>query len=258
MIASPRHPALRELRRLRRHRDGDLCLLEGPHLLAEALAAGVVLERVLMTPDFLGGAEGQSLAAALPRPPELIAPRLLATVADADSPRGTIAVARLPRGGATGLPADGDCFLYVEGIQDPGNLGALARVAEAAGVHGLALASGSASPNHPRAQRAAAGSLLRLPVAVEVTSDDLSRHLGEALWVALAPRGGLSVWDAPLSGRLVLAVGAEGPGLSPDLARRCRLVVTIPVRPPVESLNVTVAAAVALYEIARRRSAATS
>ncbi len=258
MIASPRHPALRELRRLRRHHDEDRCLLEGPHLVAEAVAAGLALERVLVTPEFLGGAEGQALAAILPQPPELIASELLATVTDAGTPRGALAVARLPRPGPEGLPAQGDLFLYAEGIQDPGNLGALARVAEATGARGLALSPGSAHPNHPRAQRAAAGSLLRLPVAIATSPGALSRHLGAVDWVGLAPRGGRSLWEAPLTGRLVVALGAEGPGLSPGLAKRCGLLVTIPLRPPVESLNVTVAAAVALYEIARRRPASTS
>ncbi len=209
-----------------------------------------------MTPEFLAGAEGRRLAASLPRPPEIIAAPLLATVTDADSPRGALALVRLPRAGVASLPAAGGCFVYAEAIQDPGNVGALARVSEAAGVRGLALAGGSASPNHPRAQRAAAGSLLRLPVAVEATAEALSSHLGAATWIALAPRGGVALWRAPLCEPLVLALGAEGPGLSRELAARSELVVTIPVEPPVESLNVTVAAAVVLYEIARRRTAA--
>src|SRR5204862_3787710 len=132
--------------------------------------------------------------------------------------------------------------------QDPGNLGALARVAEAAGAVGLALSPDCAYPNHPRALRASAGSLLRLPVAVRVKPADLSRRLAAAQprWAALVPRGGENFYSAALDGTFVLAVGAEGPGLSPALLARVDLRLTIPMEPPVESLNATVAAALVL------------
>lgn len=255
MISSPRHPLARRLRELRRAHGGDRCLLEGPDLVGEALAAGIGLDVVLATPEFLAGAAGRRLATSLPVPPEVVAPRLLEALADAAAPQGIVAVARLPRSGVAALPAHGDRFVYAEGVQDPGNLGAIARVAEATGASGLALAAGSAAPNHPRAQRSAAGSLLRLPVAVGATPEALDRHLGACTWIALVPRGGTSVWETPLEGRLVLALGAEGPGLSPAVAARCELALSVPVRPPVESLNVAVAAAVVLYEIVRRRDA---
>ena len=129
-------------------------------------------------------------------------------------------------------------------MQDPGNLGALARVAEAAGAAGLALSPGSAHPNHPRALRASAGSLLRLPVAVGVEAAALDRRLApvaaHAGW-PWSPRDGQDLWAAALDGALVLALGAEGPGLSPAPLARADLRLTIPVEPPVESLNATVA-----------------
>lgn len=244
--------------------------------MAEALAAGLTLETVLATPAFLASPAGAALAARLPAPPVEVEAALLDALADADSPRGLLAVASLPRGGVDRLPVRAaGLYLFVEGLQDPGNLGALARVAEAAGAAGLAAAVGTAHPNHPRALRASAGSLLRLPVAVGATPDELSRHLGGAArggaevapfatatgagparWAALVPRGGVDLYEvdpAQLAGALVLAVGAEGPGVSPLLLARATLRLTIPVAAPVESLNATVAAAVALFEIQRRR-----
>ncbi|HEY2739272.1 MAG TPA: TrmH family RNA methyltransferase, partial [Thermoanaerobaculia bacterium] len=133
---------------------------------------------------------------------------------------------------------------------------ALARVAEAAGAAGLALSAGTAHPNHPRALRASAGSLLRLPVAVNADPDALSRHLAalQPRWAALVPRDGVDLYHAPLDGTLILAVGAEGPGLSAALTARAALRLTIPMEPPVESLNATVAAALVLFEARRRRS----
>jgi TrmH family RNA methyltransferase len=255
MITSRQNQRLKDIRRLRRSK-GDLALLEGLHLVTEALAAGLALEEVLATPAFLDSAEGRRLAPALPVEPLAVSPDLLEDLTDADSPRGILAVARLPRSGTAALPVQPDRpYLYLDGLQDPGNLGALARVAEAAGAAGLALSPGCAYPNHPRALRASAGSLLRLPVAVRVKPADLSRRLASAhpRWAALVPRGGENLYSAALDGTFVLAVGAEGPGLSPALLARVDLRLTIPMEPPVESLNATVAAALVLFEVRRRR-----
>jgi RNA methyltransferase, TrmH family len=258
MILSRQNQRLKDIRRLRRSKGerADHALLEGPHLVAEALAAGLELETVLATPAFLASPEGHRLGRALPIAPLEVAPELFDDLTDADSPRGILAVARLPRSGAEALPVvDGLPYLYLEGLQDPGNVGALARVAEAAGAAGLVLSPGSVHPNHPRALRASAGSLLRLAVAVDTAPEALESRLAplRPRWAALATRGGESFWTAPLAGSLILAVGAEGPGLSSTLLERADLRLTIPIEPPVESLNATVAAALVLFEARRRR-----
>jgi TrmH family RNA methyltransferase len=255
MILSRHNKTFKDIRRLRRSK-GDLALLEGPHLVSEGLEAGLELETVLATPEFLATAEGAALARRLPSSPLEISPELLAEFADADSPKGLLAVARLPRSGVEGLPVrPGAPYLYLDGLQDPGNLGALARVAESAGVAGLALAPGTVHPSHPRALRGSAGSLLRLPVAIGVTPTALLDHLAAATprWAALVPRGGSDLYSTPLSGTLVLALGAEGPGLSPAAAALADLRLTIPLAPPVESLNAVVAAALVLFEVRRQR-----
>jgi TrmH family RNA methyltransferase len=255
VIRSRKNSYLKDIRRLRRSK-GDEVLLEGPHLLGEALDAGLRLGTVLATPDFLAGREGRRLALRLPRPPLAVEAALLEEVSDSDSPRGVVAVASLPRRGVEALGVRrGGIYLYLEGVQDPGNLGALARVAEASGVAGPALGAGTVHPNHPRAQRAAAGSLLRLPLAVHVSPTDLDAHLAAVAprWTALVPRGGLDLYEADLDGALVLALGAEGPGLSEATQERATIRLTVGVDEPVESLNVTVAAAVVLFELRRRR-----
>jgi TrmH family RNA methyltransferase len=261
MIASPQNKKIKDIRRLLRCK-GEWTLLEGPHLVAAALEAGTALETVLATAPFLTTPEGRRLTtamAAMAAPPLVVESKVLERLADADSPRGIAALARLPRGGAEALPAvPGGLYLYLEGLQDPGNLGALARTAEAAGAAGIALSPGAASPNHPRALRASAGSLLRLPAAVGVEPAALEARLAPLgpRWAALVPRGGQDLYgplELPAAAPLVLALGAEGPGLSAALSRRAALRLTIPLEPPVESLNVTVAAALALFELRRRR-----
>jgi TrmH family RNA methyltransferase len=255
MITSRQNQGVKDIRRLRRSK-GDHAILEGPHLVAEAAAAGLTLETVLATPAWLATAEGRSVAARLSVPPVEVAPEILEDLADADSPRGALAVARLPRHGVEALPVrTGRPYLYLDGLQDPGNLGALARVAEAAGAAGLALSPTCVHPNHPRALRASAGSLLRLPVAVAADPEALDRHLAPAAprWAALVPRDGEDLWRADLEGTLVLAVGAEGPGLSSAVLDRATVRLTISMEAGVESLNATVAAGLVLFEVRRRR-----
>ena len=254
MIESRTNPLIKDIRRLRKCK-GNRAVLEGHHLVSEALEAGLELETTLVSPDFQKRPEGSALVARLPRPPLEVTPSLLRDLSDVDSPQGVLAVVTLPRPSVAELPVEKHgIYLFVDRLQDPGNLGALIRVGEATGVQGVALSPGCAHPNHPRALRASAGSLLRLAVARECPADALRRHLAPvaATWAALVPRDGLPLFDTELSRPLVVAVGAEGSGLSADLAARAEQRLTIPLAGRVESLNSTVAAAVVLYEIRRR------
>ncbi len=255
MITSRKNSHLKIIRQLRRSK-GDQALLEGPHLIADAIDTGCELQSLLATPEFLASAAGRKLQIRLPFRPLEIDPGLLAEVTDSDSPRGIVAIAHLPRGVPDDLSlVKNGIFVYSEGLQDPGNLGALARVSEASGAAALCLSPGSVYPNHPRALRASAGSLLRLPVALSCTPATLSARLANLSpqWVALSSHGGHDLFEAPLDGSLVLALGTEGRGLSAEARDHADLSVTIPLRSPVESLNAAVAAAVVLFEIGRRR-----
>jgi TrmH family RNA methyltransferase len=260
MITSRKNPKLKTIRQLKGCK-GDRVLLEGPHLVEAALGSGWVLETVLATPAFLVSPAGQRLLPRLPVAPEEVTPEALETVADADSPRGLLAVAERPAPGTREVPrVPGGVYVYADRLQDPGNLGALARTAEAAGATALLVAPGGADPYHPRALRASTGSLLRLPVlsgAATITVEALLAPLSP-IWVALAPVGGADLYGTAFEGTLLLLVGAEGSGLSPELAARADRVVTIPLQGPVESLNATVAAAVALFELQRQRRSTTA
>lgn len=256
MIVSRQNRRVKDIRRLRRCK-GNRALLEGRHLLTAASEVGLKVEYVLATTAYLRSAEGIHLVEILGDTPiEPVAEEILEWVSDTDSPRGAVGVAALERGGVETLPLRSEgVYLYVDSLQDPGNLGALVRSAEAFGVSGVALAPGSVHPSHPRALRASAGSLLRVPVAIGVEAPALTRHLEPiaARWAALTPRGGISIEDAEVDGTLILAIGAEGPGVSAQIDRMADVRVTLPIDPRVESLNATVAASIALYELSRSR-----
>jgi 23S rRNA (guanosine2251-2'-O)-methyltransferase len=142
-------------------------------------------------------------------------------------------------------------------VTDPHNLGAVARSAEGAGATGIVVPAHGSARVTPAVCRASAGAVEHLPVAVV---PNLARWLndvkGPELWVyAAAADGGQSLWEVELEGGLVLVFGAEGKGVRPLVRRSCDGAVAIPLAGRVESLNVSVAAALLLYEAARQRRA---
>jgi 23S rRNA (guanosine2251-2'-O)-methyltransferase len=155
---------------------------------------------------------------------------------------------------AAGERPDG-LLLLVDGVTDPGNLGAILRTAAAAGAAGVILAAEATAGLSPAVAKASAGAVERIPVARE---SKLAQRLG-----ALKTRGfhaiglhtrGRRSWDSvDLRGRLAVVLGAEGRGLRPSLARECDIRVAIPLCGTVESLNVAVAAGVLLFEAVRQR-----
>ena len=140
-------------------------------------------------------------------------------------------------------------------VSDPRNLGAVCRSAEGAGATGVVVPAHGSARVTPAVCRASAGAVEHLPVAV-VTN--LARYLADIkrgdLWVAgAAGETGTAMWQTDLSGGLAFVFGAEGKGLRPLVRRTCDLKVSIPQLGQVESLNVSVAAAVLLYEARRQR-----
>lgn len=199
---------------------------------------------------------------------------LLAMAADAD-----VAVRRVPAGDldeATGgvthqgiaalavptpsiaVPAlTGDLVVVLDGVTDPHNLGAIARAAEVAGACGLVLPRRRSAHHSPAAEKTSAGALSWLPVVVVPNIATGLRQLAEAgFWsVGLAGDADTTIWDSGLfDGRLALVIGSEGTGLSRLVAERVDQVVAIPMRGRIGSLNASTAAAVALFEVVRRRA----
>ena len=240
MITSAGNPRLKLVRKLESRRQRDklgLFVCEGEDLVAAGLDAG--LEPV----EALIDAERPALADRLPHA-ESVEPRLLADVSTlAHAPR-VIALFRrsdLPRLAAPAPPAG----LALWRVADPGNVGTLVRAADALGPAFLVLSRGCADPTGPKALRASAGAIFR--VALGDFAD------APPPWVALVPRGGTPLRDAPLASGATFVLGAEREGLPPDVLTRCDARVTIPQADAAESLNVAMAGTVALYELSLRR-----
>jgi 23S rRNA (guanosine2251-2'-O)-methyltransferase len=148
-------------------------------------------------------------------------------------------------------------LLVLDGIQDPQNLGAIVRSAEAAAVDGVILPKDRAAGMSPSAVRASAGAAEHLPVArVTNLAAFLTLVRSQGLWVVGADAAqGRDLFTSDLTGPLVLVVGGEDRGLRPLTRSRCDVMVRIPLRGRVASLNASAAAAVCLFEAARQRGA---
>lgn len=146
-------------------------------------------------------------------------------------------------------------IVCLDRVTDPRNLGAVCRSAEGAGATGVVVPAHGSAAVTPAVAKASAGAVEHLPVAV-VTN--LARYLKEIkrddLWIyAASGDAGQTLWQADLTGGVVLVLGAEGKGLRPLVRRTCDAAISIPLAGRVESLNVSVAAALLLYEAKRQR-----
>jgi TrmH family RNA methyltransferase len=220
-------------------------LLEGPHLLAEALSAGIRVEQV-----FALAGDAMSAEAARACGAELIVvdERGLRRLATTEHPQSPVAVMLLP---AAVLPAAGH-LLVAWGVGDPGNVGTLLRCAAAFGL-GFAAGPGTADPWAPKVLRAAAGGHFRAGATRVRVLDDL--RTGGRRLVATVARGGLPPAALP-PGPLAVLVGDEAHGLPDEVVRACDLAVTIPMPGGAESLNAAVAGAIVAYELAAGGGAA--
>ena len=248
LLESRANPFLKLVRRLARggRRDPRL-LLEGEKLVQAALESGLPVERALVARG-RGTREIPLLEAAGVEVFETTEP-LFKSVSSLEAPEGILAVARRPSGSLEALSGE-SIVLVSAGIQDPGNLGAVARVAEAGGASALVVLKGSADPFSPKALRGSMGSLLRIPVFEDADLAELKR-LGFRL-AALVARGGSDYRDTDWAPPVAILLGREASGLGDAAVAASDLLVTIPMRGATESLNVATAAALVLYEANRR------
>ena len=233
-------------------------VVEGVKLLRSALGAGAPVEAVFVdaparTQPEVSAVVGEALQGGA-RVFDL-APGVLERVADTVTPQPVLAVLRMPEASLDDLTGSTFVVVCVD-VRDPGNAGAVIRVAHAAGAGGVVCCEGTVDPFNPKTVRASAGSIFHVPIAVVGDAgealDALGRH-GLRRLAALA-RGGTPYTDVDLTSPVALVLGNEANGLPPQLEDRLDARVTIPMGGGAESLNVSTAAAVLCFEVARQRS----
>jgi TrmH family RNA methyltransferase len=262
-ISSRQNPFVQRCRDLARRRDagGGELLLDGLHLLSDALAAGVPIAAAAAPGAFWHSPAGAPVAAALESGGAVLyeaSAGVIEAASPVRSPSGIVAIARWTAVGPDEVLARQPALVVCTvGVQDPGNVGAIVRAAEAAGATGAAAADGSADPFGWKALRGSMGSAFRLPLAAGADAGAVclqARERGVRI-VATSPAAGADLYDVDLAGPALVLVGGEGAGLPDRVRAIADVALRIPMRGPAESLNVAVAAGVILYEACRQRRA---
>jgi TrmH family RNA methyltransferase len=269
IVQSKQNSRLKDLRRALAHpvRDGSsLAGIEGPNLLEEALRAGLRIPTVIV-------AQGEEhLLEALPLPAEtevlLMTRELLESALATETPQPVAALVEPPKWNWADVldVAEKDAplqanvkplIVVLAGLQDPGNLGTILRSAEAFGATGILSLPGTVSEWNPKAVRASAGSVFRLPLLAVSEKDCFARlrKAGVKIWTTTV-HGAEAADRINLAGPVALLIGNEGNGVPDALAAQADGAVTIPCPGPVESLNAAAAASVLLYEASRQRRSA--
>ena len=259
-ITSRQNPLVARYRSIARGEATDLMLLDGPHLVADALASGILLRQVALTAEALGRPEVRAIVARLVQDRiEMVtaAQPVMAALSPVRSPSVIVAIAARPAcDDARPYVGSASLLVIANDVQDPGNVGAIVRVAEAGGATGVVAAGTCADPFGWKALRGSMGSAFRLPIAIRAHVDQAVAHARHrhCRIVATVPRGGRSLFDVDLTGAVAILIGGEGAGLSPSVVDAADLRVTVPMEPTVDSLNVAVTAALLVYEAYRQRS----
>ena len=255
-ITSRQNPIVARFRTVARGDRSDRLLLDGPHLIEDALAAGVPVLEAATTGD---AQEVSALAERLRKravPVSTVTAAVMRALSPVRSSSPIVAIAEARRAPGSRLYRGTPLIVIAVDVQDPGNIGAIIRVAEAGGATGVVCAGACADPFGWKALRGSMGSALRLPVLLH---EDSGRAIDEARGhgcriVAAVPRDGVPIFEVDLRGPSAIVVGGEGSGLSSSNLAAADQLVAIPMEAGVESLNVAVSAAVIIYEAHRQRA----
>ncbi|HVX66396.1 MAG TPA: RNA methyltransferase [Bryobacteraceae bacterium] len=258
LLTSPANPLVKEIRRAVARgtltRQG-YAVAEGFHLLDEALRSGCRIEAVAVS-QAAREAVGQRTAALSGARRMTLAEAHFRAIASTEASQGVLTLVRPPEWGVEDLFGPQPLVVVLDGIQDPGNAGAILRAAEAFGASGAIFVKGTVSPYNPKALRASAGSVFRVPLVTQLDAEETLAALrahGLRVYAAM-PAARASIAGADLTLPCAFLIGSEGAGVGERL-RAGASEVRIPVS-GVESLNAALAAGVLLYEARRQRSGA--
>ena len=259
-ITSPANARLRSLSRLRRRRDRDaagVTLVDGVEETALALHAGARVREAYWCPELDDGRAAGLLddLAGAGVPLVRLSRPAFQKIAYREGPDGMLAVVAAPGAPLAGFdPPAPEFLLLAEHVEKPGNLGAILRTADAAGVDGVIAADPVTDWGNPNVVRGSKGAVFSVPVVSAGAEETLAwlRDRGVSL-VAATPDTDVLHTDADLTGPVAIAVGAEKEGLSPAMLAAADIRVRIPMVGHVDSLNVATSAAILLYEAVRQR-----
>jgi RNA methyltransferase, TrmH family len=255
ILTSTQNPLVKQVRRLHQAKERQqeqAFLIEGTHLLQEAFTVHHPLQLVCATEAWQEQHPELWQKSINHTRTELVTEKVLAAMATTVTPDGVIAVAE--RTAISQPSLNGKLVLALDRLQDPGNLGTAIRTATAAGADGIWTSADSVDLDHPKVLRASAGQWFRLPMAKTNNLLDIAKSYRShgAQVIATGMTAAVDYWQVDFTQPTLILLGNEGQGLSSELMAAADRVVKIPMQPTVESLNVSITAALILYEARRQ------
>jgi len=279
-ITSPSNPKIKEVLDIKKRRSkykGNVFIIEGPHLTEMALASGIGMKEVFFTSAFSQRKDGQRLLGQLsrksygnnpPSPPfskggmggfsgEIfeVTEQILKKLTDTETPQGIVAIVSYATKNLDDIIFRSTPMLVIaDGVQEPGNLGTIIRTSDAAGADAVVILKGTCDAFSQKTIRSTAGSLFNVPIIHSETAKLLSwLKTNKIQLAATALDSEKSVFDADLTFPTAFVFGNEAHGISNQMRKNSDLILKIPIHGKAESLNVSAAAAVCLYEAVRQR-----
>lgn len=261
-ITSDKNPVIKEIRHLKRRKyreESKSFFIEGLRLVEEAFCEGTDVMKVLISKSFASNEKSRRLLNVIEQRKYeafMVEDRLFEELSETETPQGIMAVVRMKEYSMDSIiTPEGDFYVILESIQDPGNLGTIVRTADAAGATAVILSKGCVDIYNPKVLRSTMGSVFHVPA---VYSDDLKAaiiNLKAAGVNILAShlKGTANYFNVDLKRKVAIIIGNEANGISEEIALLSDMLVRIPMPGRAESLNASTAASILIYDVVRQR-----
>ena len=240
--------AVRELQRKKNRTENGLFLLEGPKLLKEAMKSGIQIKQIF--------AKESWFANTIDKIPENVMcastnNEELERISQLSTPNEVVAIALIPERSHVDLPENNELVIYLDNINDPGNLGTIIRLADWFGLKGIVISSGSVDPYNPKVVQSSMGSLFRVKVEISDPENYLHKAKQASIKIMGADMDGKDIYSTDISGGGIVVMGSESHGISEQAKSFLTDTISIPnfsANEEVESLNVSMASAIIISE----------
>lgn len=261
IISSRQNNLVKYVRSLRdkrtREQEGHF-VIEGLNFVSEALTSGIIPEKLIISERVDSNLRLADIIKRVDRPDSIsrVSDSVMEYMSETETPQGIMALLKIVEVPLMSLPIrDKSLYIVMDGIQDPGNVGTVIRTADAFGVSGVILTQGCADLYNAKTLRSTMGSVFHLPVLRDVTADELVDFLkSRSVYTAVTclEEEALSIEDSELMFPLALVLGSETRGVSSELRQAADYLIKVPMAGAAESLNVSVAAGIMVYETSKR------
>jgi len=261
IITSSQNPVVKEIKSLknRKYRDEKgLFFIEGTRFVREALLENADICKIAITDKFHDNPPNKDLLDSIKHAGYeicILTERLFKEISDTENPQGILAVIRKKTYSFERVLSESSFILFLDSLQDPGNLGTIIRTADAAGADGIILSKGCVDLYNPKVLRATMGSIFHIPVlqaADLVEAIGIVRAKGFGVYAAHL-KGKVNYFDVDMKKRTAIIIGNEANGISEEISAQADMLVRIPMPGRAESLNASVAAGLLMYEVVRNR-----